>query len=52
MERSMLSDPFALWTGYIVLAGLFIIFLFEFGDFVVRRIWRIVEPLLTKRPEP
>lgn len=41
-----MSDPFALWTGYIVLAGLFLVFLAHFGKFVYGEVWPVVEPLI------
>ena len=41
-----MSDPFALWTGYIVLAGLFLIFLAHFLKFVHGEISPVVESLI------
>jgi hypothetical protein len=41
-----MSDPFALWTGYIVLAGLFLVFLAHFGKFVHGEVWPVLAPLV------
>jgi len=42
------TDPFALLTGYIVLAGLFLIFLAHFGKFVHSEVWPVIEPLVKR----
>ena len=41
-----MSDPFALVTGYIVLAGIFLIGVVHFGKFVHGEVWPILQPLV------
>jgi hypothetical protein len=45
MEKTM-PDPFARWTGYIVLTGLFLVFLAHFGKFVWTEIWPVLRPVV------
>jgi hypothetical protein len=45
MEKTM-SDPFALWTGYIVLVGTFLVFVVHFSKFVHGEVWPVLGPLL------
>jgi len=45
MECCM-SDPFALLTGYIVLAGIFLIGVVHFGKFVHGEVWPVIGPLV------
>ena len=42
----VMSDPFTRWTVRIVLAGLFLVFLVDFGQFVVQHVWSVIGPLV------
>jgi hypothetical protein len=43
-----MHDPFSTWKSGLVSLGLFIIFLFEFGEFVMTKVWHVVAPLFTR----
>lgn len=44
-----MNDPLLLWEARIINCGLFLIFIFKFGNYVAQEIWHVLKPLIRKR---
>jgi hypothetical protein len=38
------------WEARIIRAGIFLIFLVTFGDYVLKKVWAVVAPLFAQMP--